>query len=83
LFTVGLNNLINKKGLNKIKTASLHPGLVETNIGNDQLLTKVIRVLCCCLVEQPDVGARTSLYLSRVPFGDFKSGEYYNDKAKW
>jgi len=33
LFTVGLNNLINKNGLSKIKTASLHPGAIATNFG--------------------------------------------------
>lgn len=33
LFTRGLNDLINKKGLKHVKTASLHPGVVDTNFG--------------------------------------------------
>ena len=34
LFTVGLNNFFKQNNINNIKTASLHPGAVESNFGN-------------------------------------------------
>ena len=42
LFTVGLNNLINKNSLNNVKTASLHPGYVLTNFGSDNLFGRCV-----------------------------------------
>lgn len=54
LFTVGLNNLINKNGLSKIKTASLHPGTIATNFGESNGLISCLKPLCCCILKEPD-----------------------------
>lgn len=81
LFTVGLNNLLKENNLNHIKTASLHPGHAQTGFGGDNFSKKIYLCLCCCLFVQPDVGARTSLHLSRTPFEEIKSGEYYDEDA--
>lgn len=67
LFTSGLNNLISKNGLTTIKTASLHPGIVDTGFGTGTPISW-LKKLCCCFVLNVDEGARTSLYLSRAPF---------------
>jgi hypothetical protein len=48
LFTRGLNELVNARGYKHIKTASLHPGVVDTNIGSDMRLVKLLKCLCCC-----------------------------------
>ena len=68
MFAVGLNNLFKEKNIQNVKTASLHPGFVESNLGGDSCLAECIRCICCCFVVKNETGARTSLYLSRVPF---------------
>ena len=74
LFTVGLNNMLQAKNLKHIKTASLHPGIVETSFGGDSCLIKFFRCcFCCCVVDSAD-GAKTSLHLSRIHFEEIRSG---------
>jgi short-subunit dehydrogenase len=74
LFTQGLNNLINKNGLKHVKTASLHPGIVETNFGNETCWARFFRCLCCCAVVNQNEGSRTSMYLCNAPLADIRSG---------
>ena len=61
-----------------MKTASLHPGVVDTNFGQGTSMFKCFKCLCCCIIIDQEEGARTSLYLSRTPFGEIRSGEYYD-----
>ena len=82
LFTVGLNNFLQENKIHNIKTASLHPGAVESNFGNESFSVKCFRCFCCCIYVNNETGARTSLYLSRIPFEQIRSGEYYNDDTK-
>ena len=35
--------------------------------------------MVCCTLKKSDSGASTSLYLSRLPFSELRSGEYYDD----
>ena len=61
-----------------IKAVSLHPGSVASDIYRDGCFFKFVSCIgCCCLVSN-EKGARTSLFLSRVPFSELKSGAYYD-----
>lgn len=68
LFTRGLNDLINRNSLKHVKTASLHPGVVDTNFGQGSGLFKCFKCLCCCILIDRETGARATLHLSRAPF---------------
>ena len=45
MFTRGLNDLLTKNNYKHIKTASLHPGSVDTNFGGDSKMLKCIKAL--------------------------------------
>jgi NAD(P)-dependent dehydrogenase (short-subunit alcohol dehydrogenase family) len=47
LFTVGLADRLSK--YSNIKTAALHPGIVETGFGTDSKLFGCFKCLCCCM----------------------------------
>lgn len=83
LFTRGLNDIIAKKSLKTVKTACLHPGFVDTNIGGDSCLNKFIKCIFCCCVKDRETGARTSLYLCQTAFDQIRSGEYYDSDTRW
>ena len=87
LFTVGLNDYFKDHGLKHMKTASLHPGTVDTGFGN-QAAESSCCFACvfscfknclgvCCFKNQAE-GAQTSLHLCRIPFEELRSGEYYD-----
>lgn len=78
LFTVGLNDLLQKKGIKNVKTASVHPGAVDTGFANMTLqengcLRCLKSCFLCCFKSQEE-GATTSIYLCRVPFSEIASG---------
>lgn len=72
VFTVGLNELFKKNNLKNIKTASVHPGVVDTGFGNLTLQEsgcfRCLRACFSCCMRTQEAGATTSVYLCRVPF---------------
>ena len=68
LFSVGLKDLFEKKNLKHLKSASLHPGFVDSGFGVENNMMKFYRCCCFCLRVNQETGATTSLYLSRIPF---------------
>lgn len=50
LFTRGLNDLMVRRGIKNMKTASLHPGVVDTNFGQGSSFFKCFKCLCCCIL---------------------------------
>ena len=75
-----------KKKYPNIKTASLHPGGVRTNIFayvNRNIISKVFYdYVCPFVMKNTEWGAQTHLYLSFLPFEKMNSGEYYAECAK-
>ena len=51
LFSVGLNNMFKQKNIDNIKTASLHPGTVYYNFGNNYYCLKSLKSLVCCFFK--------------------------------
>lgn len=80
MFTVGLADKLTNRP--NIKTASLHPGVVASDFYSGSCLMKFFRCFCCCCMVGNEEGARTNLYLSRVDFGKFKNGAYYDDDTE-
>ena len=68
LFSVGLNNLFKEKNIQNIKTASVHPGVVDSNLASDSCMLQCLKCICCCMFVKKDEGARTNLHLCRIPF---------------
>ena len=62
LFTQELSKKLSKYP--NLKTVSLHPGIVDSNIGSDVCLIRVFNKLCCCIYVTNAEGARTSIHLS-------------------
>jgi short-subunit dehydrogenase len=78
-FTIGLTEKLSK--FPNIKAMSLHPGIVASDFAASApccSLISIFNCLCCCIFVKTETGARTSLYLSRIKFGDLKNGEYYD-----
>jgi NAD(P)-dependent dehydrogenase (short-subunit alcohol dehydrogenase family) len=82
LFTQGLKNLIARNNLSNVKTATLHPGVVDTGFGQNLALMKCVKCICCCIFIKQEEGTVSTLYLFRSPFEDIINGEYYNEKAR-
>ena len=68
MFTLGLSKRLEEKGIKTVKTASLHPGAVETNLAGTDCLISFLRCFCCCCFVDTTKGARTNIYLSQIPF---------------
>lgn len=65
-----------------IKTVSLHPGVINTNIGNDVLLAKMIKFVASFWMKTNAQGAKSSILLSEVMFQELKNGAYYDENGK-
>lgn len=74
LFTRGLNDLIIRHKIKNMKTAALHPGVVDSGFYQSSNLLKCFSCCCGCFMINNEEGARTSLHLSRIPFADLRSG---------
>ena len=78
--------MFKRKQIDNIKTASVHPGVVDTGFG-DQALQENGCLRClksmfrCCLRNQEE-GSQTSVYLCRLAFGELRSGEYYDSDTR-
>lgn len=83
LFTKALNQLFQSKGKNA-KSASLHPGVVRTNIflrpgcSAKTLYTVFFPIIWATFMEV-EQGAQTTLHCANVPFGELESGGYYTN----
>jgi len=58
----------------KIKTACLHPGIIDSGFGQDSCLIKVFKCCCCCILKTSEEGAITSVHLATCPFGILRNG---------
>lgn len=84
-FTQYLNNYLIKNKLN-IKTASLHPGVINTELGREfkgiwTLVKYAMVPFMWLFMKTPRMGAETTLHLCYVPDEEFKSGMYYADSS--
>jgi NAD(P)-dependent dehydrogenase (short-subunit alcohol dehydrogenase family) len=84
-FTQYLHNYIKEKGL-KLKTASLHPGVIATELMRDysskislRILFALIYPLFWLMTKNSWRGAQTTLELCYTNDSDFQSGQYYSD----
>ena len=66
MFTVSLAEKL--KNTPKIKAMSLHPGVVASDFYSTSKCMACFKCLICCIMVNNETGARTSLYLSRLPF---------------
>jgi retinol dehydrogenase 12 len=83
-FTRYLHKYIEKNNLN-IKTASLHPGVIITELSREYkgflmgLFYFVAFPFIWLIFKTPRMGAETTLHLCYTPEEEFKSGHYYSD----
>ena len=85
MFTKGLDELRKRQDLEKsLKVASLHPGLVRTELSRDiggwkkAMIYTFWPVLYCCSVDA-EGGSQTNLFTSLSPFEELQSGAYYSN----
>ena len=85
-FAQNLARLFEANGITNIKTASLHPGVVRSEIWNRNLIPafiekiKIIFVpILWLLFKSEKEGAQTSLHISCCPSEALKNGAYYCD----
>ena len=83
LFTQGLENHFKKNKIN-MKTASLHPGVIHSELQRDispflQNLIKLAFPLIWLFSKSEAQGAQTTLSTSLMPFSELQSGSYYKD----
>ena len=65
-FTVGLNDFLRKHMISNVRTVSLHPGIINTDITVSLCVVRWFKCCCgCCLLER-EKGAACTLHLSRV-----------------
>ena len=76
MFTTALADSLTK--YKNIKTVSLHPGIVDSEFGTGLTGFSFFRCICCCVFVNNERGARTSLFVSRIPFEQLQSGAYYH-----
>lgn len=66
----------------RIKVVALHPGVINTNIGNDVLLARIIKFVARLWMKSHEEGAQSSIALSQADFKDLVNGGYYNEVGK-
>lgn len=70
-----------KDSQTKVKVVALHPGVVNTNIGNDVLLARVIKFVSKLWMKTNEDGAKSSIALTLLDFHKLTNGGYYNEKG--
>jgi NAD(P)-dependent dehydrogenase (short-subunit alcohol dehydrogenase family) len=87
-YTQELDEYCRKNNLN-ILTASLHPGVINTELGRDYktlffiILFAPIYPIFWFFTKSVNMGSQTTLHLCYAEESEFKSGKYYSDcKAK-
>jgi NAD(P)-dependent dehydrogenase (short-subunit alcohol dehydrogenase family) len=84
-FTRQLDEELKNGKVTNVKTCSLHPGLVRTELGRNMnpTMQKIMNTLCFpgmwLLTKSPLQGAQTQLYCCLCPFSELESGSYYSD----
>ncbi len=66
-----------------VTSFSLHPGVVDTDIVNNNGWAKCLWVLICCCTKSPEEGARCNLHLSVADLAGLRPGEYYDSDSAW
>ncbi len=61
---------------------SLHPGVINTNIGNDVMLARLIKFVAKLWMKTNEQGAKSSISLSLKDFGELRNGGYYDEEGK-
>lgn len=51
-----------------IKVVSLHPGVINTNIGSDVLLARIIKCVTKFFMQTKEEGVQSSIKLSLMDF---------------
>ncbi len=82
LFTCKLNRLCEERGLG-VRSYSLHPGVVDTGLADNNGCAKCIWILICCCTKTPEEGARCNLHLSLAPKEALRPGEFYDSDTLW
>ena len=83
-FTQDFNEHCKENNIN-VRTASLHPGVINTELGRDyksiwfRCLFFIIFPLFWFFTKTQKMGSQTTLHLCYLKDEDFKSGEYYSD----
>jgi len=78
LFTYELDRHLDKEA---VTVNALHPGFVNTNIGDDHwLLGPLLSVIEFFFAISPEEGAETPIYLASSPEAEGISGRYFVDK---
>ncbi|MFX0106459.1 MAG: SDR family oxidoreductase [Candidatus Hodarchaeota archaeon] len=75
LFTYELSRRLEETG---VSVNSLHPGVVNTNLGRDQ--SKFSQVFAKAFFKSPEKGAETSIYLASSPEVEGVTGKYFVKK---
>lgn len=86
-YTQYLADYCKKNNLEKVKTASLHPGVIATELFRD-INSKLIKMILFTIYpffwfmsKSIKMGAQTTLHLCYVKDEDFVNGEFYSDCA--
>jgi retinol dehydrogenase 12 len=86
-YTQYLHEYCKNNNIENVKTASLHPGVIGTELFRDmksiliKMVLYMIYPLFLFMSKNVRMGAHTTLHLCYVKDEDFKSGEYYSDCA--
>lgn len=76
LFAKELNKKCIAAGVN-ISAASLHPGVIATDLGKDSILTSIFRFFYHFKMKSIEQGAATTIFLCTAP--KINGGAYYSD----
>lgn len=72
-----------KDGASNVKVVSLHPGVVNTELGRymgmNPVVSNVFKLVAPLFLKTPIQGAQTSLHCALLDFDKLESGKYYSD----
>jgi NAD(P)-dependent dehydrogenase (short-subunit alcohol dehydrogenase family) len=87
-FTRELAKRLEKQGVSHVKTCSLHPGVVRTELGRYMyegrrcrqiMVYTLIGPIFYFCTKTPWQGSQTQLSCCLMPFGELENGKYYSD----
>lgn len=82
-FTRHLDSLLKKESVSNVKVVSLHPGVVNTELGRYMGMNPVVsfgfKLIGPLFLKTPIQGAQTSLHCALLDFDKLESGKYYSD----
>ena len=78
-YAIYLSKYFEKKGV-EAKAAYLHPGVIYSSFTRDQnFIMKILTFLIAPLMRTETEGAQTQIFLSKCPYDELISGEYYSN----